>query len=127
MLILSCINFEHLFALIYSWKCKTLYDLLNVTVWPVSPVCSLLIPRPPPKSSENLKVFNDFRVNWKKTLERNGLILPRDVFHEVRTKCNADFWNVLSLFAYMHTFGLPPTPTYNVYVICFANQPPTTT
>ena len=40
-----------------------------------------------------------FRVYGKKKLERNRLILPKGVFHQVRKNPNAGFWNTFSTCA----------------------------
>ena len=91
MLLLVCINFEHLLALVH------LLLLLNPFLLYVP--FHYLPPRL--KSSENLHDF--LRVYWKKTFERNGLMLPWEVSHKVTKLFNAGFW---TLFHLAHTWTL---------------------
>ena len=79
LVFLNCINFEHLFALVYLLLLPYLFLLYISFPFPL-------------KSSESFKVFLRFRgVLKKKTLERYGLILPRGVSHELCTKPSSDF------------------------------------
>ena len=71
---------------------------------------------------KNLKLSYDFREYWKKTLERNGLMLPWEVFHEVCTKPNASFWTLVSPCTHIYSLGLPSSLTCDAYVMFFANH-----
>ena len=115
MLLLGFNNFEHLLAL----NCLLL--LLNRFLLYVSFQYPL-------RSSKIIKVFYDFREYWKKTLERNGVMLPWEASQEVCPKPNAGFWTLVSPCTHIYGFGLPSLPCTlslptRTYVMFFAKQP----
>ena len=57
-----------------------------------------------------LRFSYDFREYWKKTLERNELMLPWGVSQEVCPKPNAGFWTLVSPCTHIYGFGLPSHP-----------------
>ena len=76
---MGCINFEHFFFCFSSF-------IVIVTEWKVSKwtfhtmclthFCSMFPFITPWFNQKILRFANDFREYWKKTLERNGLMLP---------------------------------------------------
>ena len=104
LILIGCINFEHLLALV----CLLL--LLNRFHYAL-------------RLSKKFKIFLWFQgVLEKKTLERNGLMLSWGVFHEVCTKPNAGFWTIVSPCTHICGLGLPSPPTCDAYVMFFAKQ-----
>ena len=106
---------------LYQFWAFACFSLFVVTASPVTSLGFLSIS--PWDHQKILRFFYDFREYCKKTMERNGLMLPCGVPQEVYPKSNAGFWTLFSSCTHIYGFGLPSRATNGAYIMFFVNQP----